>query len=39
MQLDGMIFDLDGTLTDTFAVCFAAFREALLACHEPLLHR
>lgn len=31
MQLDGMIFDLDGTLTDTFAVCFAAFREALLA--------
>ncbi len=29
MQLDGMIFDLDGTLTDTFDVCFAAFREAL----------
>ena len=29
MQLDGMIFDLDGTLTDTFRVCFAAFREAL----------
>ncbi len=29
MQLDGMIFDLDGTLTDTFAVCFRAFREAL----------
>ncbi|OGB95442.1 MAG: hypothetical protein A2Z31_00710 [candidate division NC10 bacterium RBG_16_65_8] len=29
MQLDGMIFDLDGTLTDTFAVCFIAFREAL----------
>ncbi len=29
MQLDGMIFDLDGTLTDTFAVCFIAFREVL----------
>ena len=29
MRLDGMIFDLDGTLTDTFRVCFAAFREAL----------
>lgn len=29
MQLDGMIFDLDGTLTDTFGVCFIAFREAL----------
>jgi phosphoglycolate phosphatase-like HAD superfamily hydrolase len=29
MELDGMIFDLDGTLTDTFRVCFAAFREAL----------
>ena len=31
MQLDGMIFDLDGTLTDTFSVCFVAFREALHA--------
>jgi len=29
MQLDGMIFDLDGTLADTFRVCFTAFREAL----------
>jgi phosphoglycolate phosphatase-like HAD superfamily hydrolase len=29
MRLDGMIFDLDGTLTDTFDVCFLAFREAL----------
>ena len=29
MRLDGMIFDLDGTLTDTFRVCFTAFREAL----------
>jgi phosphoglycolate phosphatase-like HAD superfamily hydrolase len=31
MRLDGMIFDLDGTLTDTFPVCFVAFREALQA--------
>jgi phosphoglycolate phosphatase-like HAD superfamily hydrolase len=31
MQLDGMIFDLDGTLTDTFAVCFTAFRETIRA--------
>jgi phosphoglycolate phosphatase-like HAD superfamily hydrolase len=31
MQLDGMIFDLDGTLTDTFAVCFTAFRETISA--------
>jgi pyrophosphatase PpaX len=29
MRLDGMIFDLDGTLTDTFRVCFLAFRETL----------
>lgn len=29
MQLDGMIFDLDGTLTDTFVVCFNAFRETI----------
>ncbi len=29
MRLDGMIFDLDGTLTDTFSVCFVAFRETL----------
>ena len=35
MQLDGMIFDLDGTLTDTFAVCFTAFREAV----QPLTGR
>jgi HAD superfamily hydrolase (TIGR01509 family) len=31
MSPDTLIFDLDGTLTDTFAACFAAFREALLA--------
>lgn len=29
MRLDGMVFDLDGTLTDTFNVCFIAFREAI----------
>lgn len=31
MQLDGIIFDLDGTLTDTFVVCFTAFRETIRA--------
>ena len=29
MQLDGVIFDLDGTLGDTLPVCFAAFRHAM----------
>ena len=29
MRLRGMIFDLDGTLTDTFSVCFLAFRETI----------
>ena len=37
MQLDGMIFDLDGTLADTLPACFRAFRRALAACgHRPL---
>jgi phosphoglycolate phosphatase-like HAD superfamily hydrolase len=27
MSLQGVIFDLDGTLGDTLPVCFAAFRE------------
>lgn len=37
MRLDGMIFDLDGTLADTLPACFAAFRRALRACgHRPL---
>jgi pyrophosphatase PpaX len=31
MRLEGMIFDLDGTLTDTFAVCFISFRETIQA--------
>jgi len=29
MRLDGLIFDLDGTLTDTLPVALAAFREVL----------
>lgn len=29
MRLDGLIFDLDGTLTDTLPVALAAFREAV----------
>jgi HAD superfamily hydrolase (TIGR01549 family) len=32
MQIRGLIFDLDGTLTDTHSVCVAAFRRAI----EPL---
>jgi HAD superfamily hydrolase (TIGR01509 family) len=37
MQLDGLIFDLDGTLADTLPACFRAFWRALLACgHRPL---
>jgi phosphoglycolate phosphatase-like HAD superfamily hydrolase len=31
MRIDGLIFDLDGTLADTFPVIFTAFREATLA--------
>lgn len=31
MRLEGVIFDLDGTLGNTLPVCYAAFREALLA--------
>src|SRR5574341_1357763 len=29
MKLDGIIFDLDGTLGDTLPVCFAAFRHTM----------
>lgn len=37
MRLDGMIFDLDGTLADTLPACFRAFRRALAACgHRPM---
>jgi beta-phosphoglucomutase-like phosphatase (HAD superfamily) len=28
-RLDGVIFDLDGTLTDTLPVAFSAFRTAV----------
>lgn len=35
LSLKGVIFDLDGTLTDTLPVCIAAFRKAL----EPLANR
>lgn len=31
VKLDGMIFDLDGTLADTLPVCFAAFRDVFAA--------
>lgn len=31
MRIDGVIFDLDGTLADTFPVIFKAFREATVA--------
>jgi phosphoglycolate phosphatase-like HAD superfamily hydrolase len=35
MRLDGIIFDLDGTLSDTLPACFAAFRRALDSCGHP----
>lgn len=37
MRLDGMIFDLDGTLADTLPACFTAFRKAFAACGSPPL--
>ena len=37
MRLDGMIFDLDGTLANTLPACFAAFRRALAARGHPPL--
>jgi pyrophosphatase PpaX len=32
MRLDGMIFDLDGTLADTLPACLRAFRRSLATC-------
>jgi pyrophosphatase PpaX len=37
MMVAGAIFDLDGTLADTFAICFAAFRNALAHVSGPSL--
>lgn len=37
MKLAGAIFDLDGTLADTFAICFATFRNALAHVSGPSL--
>jgi pyrophosphatase PpaX len=32
MRLDGMLFDVDGTLADSLPICLSAFREAIRAC-------
>ena len=37
MTLAGAIFDLDGTIADTFAICFATFRNALAHVAGPAL--
>lgn len=37
MKLAGAIFDLDGTIADTFAICFATFRNALAQVAGPVL--
>jgi len=37
MRLAGAIFDLDGTIADTFAICFATFRNALVHVSGPIL--
>lgn len=37
MKLAGAIFDLDGTIADTFAICFATFRNALAVVGGPSL--
>ena len=37
MKLAGAIFDLDGTIADTFAICFATFRNALAHVAGPAL--
>jgi phosphoglycolate phosphatase-like HAD superfamily hydrolase len=37
MKLAGAIFDLDGTIADTFGICFATFRNALACVQGPAL--
>ena len=37
MTLAGAIFDLDGTIADTFAICFATFRSALAQVAGPVM--
>ena len=37
MKLAGAIFDLDGTIADTFAICFATFRNTLAHVAGPAL--
>ena len=37
MRLAGAIFDLDGTIADTFGICFATFRNALACVSGPSL--
>jgi len=37
VKLTGAIFDLDGTIADTFAICFATFRNALASVQGPAL--
>jgi pyrophosphatase PpaX len=37
MRLDGMLFDVDGTLADSLPVCLAAFREAIRVSTGRLL--
>ena len=36
-RIAGAIFDLDGTIADTFAICFATFRNALAGVGGPPL--
>ena len=37
MRLAGAIFDLDGTIADTFGICFVTFRNALACVQGPPL--
>ena len=37
MRLAGAIFDLDGTIADTFGICFTTFRNALASVAGPSL--